>query len=64
MYILTVLGKEEKGAYSVIKDAVDALATLGYKKTEAKNLVNTACNGRIFKDVSELLKATMSRTNV
>ena len=49
---------------SVIKDAVDALATLGYKKTEAKNLVNTACNGRIFTDVSELLKATMSRTNV
>jgi len=49
---------------SVIKDAVDALATLGYKKTESKRLVNAACEGGVFTDAAELVKATMSRTNV
>ena len=49
---------------SIVQDAISALVTLGYKKTEAKKLVVSASNGVIFTDVGELVKATMSRTNV
>ena len=49
---------------SIIQDAVAALVTLGYKKTQAKKLVVDACNGVVFTDVGELVKATMTRSNI
>ena len=49
---------------SIIQDAVDALVTLGYKKTQAKKLVADACNGAVFTDAGELVKATMMRSNI
>ena len=55
---------EERTDLSVITDAVDALVTLGYKKTQAKKLVADACNGVVFTDAGELVKATMMRSNI
>ena len=49
---------------SIIQDAVDALVTLGYKKTQAKKLVADACNDVVFTDAGELVKATMIRSNI
>ena len=49
---------------SIIQDAVEALVTLGYKKTQAKKLVADACNGAVFTDAGELVKATMMRSNI
>jgi len=49
---------------SIIEDAVSALVAIGYKKTESKKLVNAVCNDGVFTDAVELVKATMSRTNV
>ena len=49
---------------SIVQDAISVLVTLGYKKTEAKKLVVSASDGMVFTDVGELIKATMSRTNV
>ena len=49
---------------SIIQDAVDALVTLGYKKTQAKKLVADACNDVVFTDAGELVKATMMRSNI
>ena len=49
---------------SIIQDAVDALVTLGYKKTQAKKLVADACNDIVFTDAGELVKATMMRSNI
>ena len=49
---------------SIVQDAISVLVPLGYKKTEAKKLVVSASDGMVFTDVGELIKATMSRTNV
>jgi len=48
----------------IIEDAISALMSVGYKKTEAKKLVNEVCKDKVFSDVIEVIKATMSRTDV
>jgi len=48
----------------VIEEAIGGLCSLGFSKTESKKVVNRACDGRVFTDAEELIKATLNRSNV
>jgi|14BtaG_2_1085337.scaffolds.fasta_scaffold62003_2 hypothetical protein len=48
---------------AIINDAISALVAIGFKKTEAKNAVHKACNGKVFDNVQDVIKATMKKPN-
>jgi len=48
----------------IIEEAIGGLCSLGFSKTESKKVVNRACDGRVFTDAEELIKATLNRSNV
>jgi hypothetical protein len=48
----------------IIEEAITGLCFLGFKKTEAKKVVNAVCNGCIFTDVEELIKSALDRSDV
>ena len=54
----------EKTSPKIIEEAIGAICNLGFKKTEAKKVVNRVCNDRVFTDAEELIKAALDRSNV
>lgn len=48
----------------LIEEAIGGICYLGFKKTEAKKVVNRVCNNRIFTSAEELIKAALDRSNV
>tara|TARA_Y100000593_G_scaffold91877_1_gene181869 strand:+ start:5909 stop:6331 length:423 start_codon:yes stop_codon:yes gene_type:complete len=48
---------------TIIDDAISALMSVGFKKTEAKNAVCKACSGKAFDNVEDVIKATMKKSN-
>ena len=54
----------EKTSPKIIEEAIGAICNLGFKKTEAKKVVNRVCNNRVFTDAEELIKAALDRSNV
>ena len=48
---------------AIINDAISALVAIGFKKTQAKNEVCKACDGKVFDNVQDVIKATMKKPN-
>jgi hypothetical protein len=54
----------EETCPKIIEEAIGGICYLGFKKTEAKKVVNRVCNDRVFTDAEELIKAALDRSNV
>jgi hypothetical protein len=54
----------EKTSPKIIEEAIGAICNLGFKKAEAKKVVNRICNNRVFTNAEELIKAALDRSNV
>lgn len=46
---------------AIINDAISVLVGIGFKKTEAKNAVRKACDGKVFDSVQDVIKVTMKK---
>lgn len=47
----------------IINDAISALTSIGFKKTQAKSAVHKACDGKVFSNAQDVIKATMKKRN-
>jgi hypothetical protein len=54
----------EETCPKIIEEAIGGICYLGFKKTEAKKVVNRVCNDYVFTDAEELIKAALDRSNV
>lgn len=50
-----------KTSSSLIEDAISALVNTGFKKTQAKNIVNGLCANKVYTDLNQLIMEAFSR---